>query len=53
MAQYISTGFIGEKKPVEGSPARELELTAPYTGGNYRRLVGEVSGRLLEGKIMD
>jgi hypothetical protein len=32
-AQYVYTGFIGEKKPVEESPARDLEPTLAYTLG--------------------
>jgi hypothetical protein len=29
----ISTGFIREREPAEGSPARELESTATYRIG--------------------
>jgi hypothetical protein len=30
MAQYISTGFIREKKCIEGAPERKLEPTVTY-----------------------
>jgi hypothetical protein len=54
IAQYVSTGFTGEKEPVEGISSKRARAHLPLTNwGSYGCLVEDVLGRLLGWKIFN